>query len=737
MTQPTVLLKIAVPGPFRKLFDYLPLETNEKQALLPGIRVLVPFGPRKVIGILIEITNNNQAASFKLRTVTQYLDAAPLFDEKTFSWLRRVSQYYHHPLGETLLTAIPTLLRKEKKPHAAQQVFWQALSNDPQQENTLQRAPKQRAVYQFIQQQNSAVSQKVLLENFLKPQSILKTLQAKNLIKPSYHAKDLPAANLPTASPGQTLTDAQQAVTEAMLSHIHEFKVMLLNGVTGSGKTEVYITVAKKVVASGKQVLILLPEIALTPQLVARFRCRFTCMIDVLHSGLNDTERFTVWDNIKNNRTQILIGTRSAIFSPFESLGLIVIDEEHDLSFKQQDGLRYSTRDIAILRAKPNGFPVILGSATPSLESIANIEKPHYLQLHLTQRAGKAMPPKIKTLDIRGRKLIEGLANDLITQMTATLERDEQVLLFLNQRGYAPALICHQCGVVEKCPRCDRNMTIHQARNRITCHHCGYEKKLPNECIHCKHSDLRPIGYGTERIEKCLQTLFPDTDIIRIDRDTTARKNAILRLLEKVKNDTGQILLGTQMLAKGHDFPNVTLVGILNADQGLFGADMRSGERLAQLITQVAGRAGRGNKPGYVLIQTHNPEHALWHTLIHESYNTYAQQALEERRQAGLPPYSFAGLFRAESTDITDAIQFLNAVKKSMQTYEALGVEIYGPVSAPMERRAGKFRIQLLLISQQRDKIHQCIAAGLNEIENLKLAKKVRWNLDVDPLDMS
>lgn len=739
MTNPRIL-KVAVPGPFRKLFDYLLPEEDKLNIPLPGCRILVPFGSRQVIGIVIESQqgqSSNSEKRFQLKSVIEILDIEPSFDAGLLNWLMRVSQYYHHPLGDTLLTALPVLLRKEKHPTPKKERYWQITNHSDDVFESLKRAPKQLALYQFLQAQKRPVIQHFLSSQFSNAATTLKQLQSKNLVELIEKFSAPKDFQRETRSTVKQLTADQQQACDAIIQQLNKFHVTLLNGVTGSGKTEVYIHVSRQAVAQGKQVLFLLPEIALTPQLVSRFQSQFDCNVDVLHSGLNDSERFTIWHKVKNNQVAILIGTRSAIFSPFNSLGLIIIDEEHDLSFKQQDGLRYSTKDIAMLRGQLNHFPVVLGSATPSFESIANAEKPHFQELLLTRRAGKALPPKIHTLDIKGRQLTEGIANELLSLIEKTLNKNEQVILFLNQRGYAPALICHQCGLVDKCPRCDRNMTIHQARQRLTCHHCGYEKKLPMHCPSCQHDDLRPIGYGTERIEKCLQALFPETDIIRIDRDTTSRKNAILSLLEKIRNDRGQILLGTQMLAKGHDFPNVTLVGILNADQGLFGADLRSEERLAQLILQVAGRAGRAEKPGQVVIQTHHPEHALWNTLINESYNSYAHKALEERKQAKLPPFTYAALLRSEATRFDYAMQFLSDVRTKIKGFQDHQVEIYGPVSAPMERRAGKFRTQLLLMCENRERLHQCIATALNHIETLSSAKKVRWNLDVDPLDMS
>ncbi|MDH3325446.1 MAG: primosomal protein N' [Gammaproteobacteria bacterium] len=731
------VLQIAIPIPFRKVFEYLPANGDEKIAhLKPGIRVKVQFGRTTKIGIITGIISESTYPREKLKPIIEYLDDVPFFDEQHLNWLLWVSQYYHHPLGETLFTALPVALRKDKIPKADLIKNWQLITPvTSSATKNLSRAPKQLALFNWLKIADSPVSKHTLDEKFENWATPMKGLIEKKLVEITT-AEPINSKAIYRHGSAPTLNDEQHNAVSKVNAAIHHFGAFLLDGVTGSGKTEVYLNIIEKVIEADQQVLFLLPEIGLTPQLLSRFKSRYGDSISTMHSGMNDTERYKVWNNVRQGNTQILIGTRSAIFTPFKSLGIIIIDEEHDLSFKQQDGLRYSARDIAITRASQLNIPIVLGSATPSLESLSNLRKPTFTHLILKQRAGNALKPRIGTIDLTNQKLDNNLSPQLLNQIKLTLARDEQVLLFLNRRGFAPAMICQDCGWCAVCSRCDRHMTIHHQRQRIICHHCGAERKLPAQCPQCSCIDLRPVGFGTERMEQLLIKLFPETEIIRIDRDTTSRKNAMHTLLAKIDNNKGQILLGTQMLAKGHDFPNVTFVGIIDADQGLFGADMRSAERMAQLITQVAGRAGRGDKPGKVAIQTLHPNHPLLQILINEGYPSFSQSALQERQAAQLPPYTFAAMIRTESTQLGFNFQFLNDIKMIF-TEQNSSVELLGPAPSPMERKAGKFRTQLLLLSQSRSQLHQLLGNTLPLLEKLKSAKKVRWSLDVDPMEMS
>jgi len=731
------VLQIAVPVPFRKLYDYLPLDNQNPKHLKPGIRIKIPFGKTEKVGVLIKVSGHSEYPLNKLKPVCEYLDETPVFDAEHLAWLVWISQYYHHPIGDTLLTALPVYLRKPKPATLPTRICWRiSTKGQATDADTLKRAKKQQAIFLWLKQQPDWIDAIKINKHFTAWRTSIKGLVDKELVDVS--EQKIKPDKIPTKSTkSKTLNKEQQIAVNKVVKQLNQFAVSVVYGVTGSGKTEVYLNIIEQVITKQEQALVLIPEIGLTPQLLQRFSNRFGSQVAVMHSGMNDTERYQIWQNTRTGVNKILIGTRSAIFTPFAKLGIIIIDEEHDLSFKQQDGLRYSARDIAISRAKSLTIPVVLGSATPSLESLANAKKGMFRQLLLKQRAGNARPPLIHTIDLKGKELQENLSPDLIRLMNQTLERQEQVILFLNRRGFAPTMLCHECGWSAMCQRCDTHMTIHRGRQRIVCHHCGTERKIPMQCPECSSLDLRPIGFGTERVEQVLQQLFPDTEIIRIDRDTTSGKNAIHNLLNKVSSERGQILLGTQMLAKGHDFPNVTLVGILDADQGLFGIDLRASERMAQLITQVAGRAGRGDKAGKVIIQTHHPDHPLLKVMIDHGYQVFAESALSERKAAGLPPYAYAALIRSESTHAGNNIQFLNEVKNLLAANSHPALEVLGPAPSPMERKAGKYRTQLLLNSVARPLLHNTLNKILPEIEQLKSGKRVRWSIDIDPLDMS
>jgi primosomal protein N' (replication factor Y) len=509
----------------------------------------------------------------------------------------------------------------------------------------------------------------------------------------------------------------------------------LLEGVTGSGKTEVYLTLIEAVLDRGEQVLVLVPEIGLTPQLVDRFRRRLGVPLAVLHSGLSDRERLAAWQQARSGTAPIVIGTRSAIFTPLQRPGLLIVDEEHDASLKQQDGFRYSARDLAVWRARYLDVPVILGSATPSLESLYNVEQQRYTRLELPERTGSADLPAVEILNIRDQPLEHGLSMALMQRMRAHLDAAGQVLLFLNRRGFAPTLMCYDCDWVAECRRCDARMTWHQQDNRLHCHHCGSQRPVDTVCPACGGSELHPMGQGTERVEQALAEHFPDVERLRIDRDTTRRKGELKRLLARAQSGEARLLLGTQMLAKGHHFPNVTLVGILDADHGLFSTDFRASERMAQLIVQVAGRAGRHDRPGTVVIQTRHPDHPLLQLLARQGYPAFARAALAERKAAALPPLTAIALLRAEASTAGTAMQFLEQAHRVLASIGLEGVEVWGPVPATMERRGGRYRAQLLLQSARRGRLQQLLGQLALQLEQDRDSRRVRWSIDVDPVD--
>ncbi|TZF89908.1 primosomal protein N' [Lysobacter lacus] len=536
--------------------------------------------------------------------------------------------------------------------------------------------------------------------------------------------------------PGPQPNDEQRAAIDAILANPDAFGAFLLDGITGSGKTEVYLHAIADCLARCKQALVLVPEIGLTPQTLARFRARLGVPVYALHSGLSDGERARTWAACLRGQARVVVGTRSAVFLPLPDAGLIVVDEEHDGSYKQLDGIRYHARDFALYRGHALGVPVVLGSATPSMESLRNARTGRYTHLHLRKRAGAAKPPAVRVIDIRKRALDAGLSNDLIDSIARTLEAGGQVLVFKNRRGYAPVLLCHDCGWTAECPRCDASMTVHAKGRRLQCHHCGASKRAPDACPDCGGLALQPQGAGTEKLEETLAARFPQVPVVRIDKGTTRNRDALAGHLETLGDGPG-ILIGTQMLAKGHDLPGLTLVAVVGIDEGLFSADFRAPEKLAQLLIQVSGRAGRAEQAGEVVLQTHHPEHPLLHTLLTGGYSLFADEELALREDAHFPPFAYIAMFRAEARDMDAANTFLTEARAQLQaTPTGTLLTAHGPLPAPMPRRAGFQRAQLIVSTNARPALHAALDAALPAIRELPEARKVRWSLDVDPVDL-
>ncbi|MCC5812951.1 MAG: primosomal protein N' [Ectothiorhodospiraceae bacterium] len=729
MNTPTAILHVAVPCPLPGTFDYLPPSAGALPQ--PGMRVLVPFGRRKQVAVVHSVSAHTTMDPARLKAAEQVLDDTPLLSDDILRLAEWAAHYYHHPLGEVLAAALPVALRQGKPAEMPPPDWWQP-TEAAQKEGAvaaLKRAPAQRAALQRLLEQPQGQEAIGLAELGGNWRHALAALADKGLARRC-------APVLPEPEPPPPLNDAQREAAAAMTGALGGYQTLLLDGVTGSGKTEVYLAVIRDVLSRGLQALVLVPEIGLTPQLIRRFRRRLPGRLAVMHSALADGERLQAWMAARSGEADVIIGTRSALFTPLPRPGLIVVDEEHDLALKQQDGFRYHARDLAAVRARQLDVPLVLGSATPSLESLHNCQQGRYRHLRLGRRAGEARPPAIHLLDIRGQPLEGGVSRELFLRMRQHLDADGQVLLFLNRRGYAPVLLCHDCGWVAHCPRCDARVTWHHRAARLRCHHCGHERRVPERCEDCGNADLRPVGQGTEQLEQILQARFPDIGLARIDRDSTRRKGAMDELLDRARSGEARILLGTQMLAKGHHLPSVTLVGILDCDQGLFGADFRAPERMAQLITQVAGRAGRAERAGEVLIQTHHPEHPLLQQLLRDGYPAFASASLAERAAAALPPYSHLALLRAEAVNADAPREFLQQARQHGLAAGAGEVMLMGPVPAPMERRAGRYRAQLLLQSPSRSALHALLNRMLPELARLPTARKVRWSLDVDPQEM-
>jgi primosomal protein N' (replication factor Y) len=635
----------------------------------PGMRVQLPFGRRAVVGLILRVGTHSDVPAEKLRDAGVLLDTTPLLSSSDLKLLEWAADYYHHPVGEVFATALPRLLRTIRKRR-------RAAETQPAASSTA-----------------------------------------------SVSLREIP----------HPLSESQAAALAALRA-ANSAGNFLLDGVTGSGKTEVYLHACADTMAQGGSVLVLCPEIGLTPQLLERFERRFDAPIAALHSGLTDVERARAWQQAASGAARIVIGTRSAVFTPIPGLRLIIVDEEHDSSYKQQDGgFRYSARDLALMRGQLQKLPVVLGSATPSLESLRNVQPGRLTLLRLPERAGSALPPKLSLIDLRAQAVHKGFAAQTLQAMRAHLAQGSQVLLFLNRRGYAPTLLCHGCGWIAPCESCDARLTVHLKRRRLNCHHCGADAPLPERCPRCGH-EVHPLGAGTERVEETLAELFPDHAVERFDRDVLRAAGELHEAIARVHSGQARILVGTQMLTKGHHFPDVTLVVVLNADQSLFATDFRAAERLAQTIVQVAGRAGRADRPGEVLIQSQFPGNPLLKTLLEQGYAGFADSALAEREAAHWPPFARMALLRASDTIPEGAPRFLAEARVLLAP--PAGVVLQPPVPATMTRRAGRHHFQMLVESPQRALLQRYLADWVPRIVALPTPRSLRWVLDVDPLDV-
>lgn len=676
-----VALDVPLPGPF----DY------RASSVIPvGTRVIVPFGHRKLVGVVVDTPDQPSIDPAQIRDIEQVLTDLPALPSDWLRLARFAADYYQRPLGEVMLPAMPPPLRKP-------------------------------SAYQGKRSGEGPVAR-------------LDARKKKRVITPA----------LPDSAP-ELNADQQVAVDTVMA--LETFKPVLLHGVTGSGKTEVYLHIAEQVLATGRQVLMLVPEINLTPQLESAVRARFEALLGVdglavMHSGLSDGERVQAWARAQRGQARMLLGTRMAIFAPMSELGLIVVDEEHDASYKQQDGLRYSARDLAVWRARDQRIPVVLGSATPSLESWYHAERGHYLRLTLAGRARTSSLPTIRLIDTRRLPMKQGISPQLVTAISERLERGEQSLVFLNRRGYAPVLHCASCAWVSHCTRCSTFTVLHRAAgrgNRLHCHHCGYQAPVPHACPECGDQDLEPMGRGTQRIEEHLAELFPQARISRIDADSTRRKGSAQTLFDAVHAGEVDILVGTQMVAKGHDFARLGLVGVLNADSMLFAHDFRAPERLFAQLMQVAGRAGRHEISGEVLIQTGYPEQPIYHALLRHDYAGFARHALEERETTGLPPFAYQALLTAEARELSQAVAFLKEARNSGEQAGFSGASaltVYDPVPLRVVRVANIERAQLLIESTSRPALQAFLTEWSAYLPVLAAQSRVRWQLEVDPLEI-
>jgi len=700
----------------------------------PGTRVRVPFGRQRLVGVVLDAADSSDVPSDRLKPILEVLDPQPILDVPALGLLRWAAEYYHHPIGEVISTALPKALRLGASSSTTEE-RWTATAEGhaAHQQGEPKRAPKQRKLLEFLVA-NPAASADSLTEHVPNWRDAARQLVARGWIGSMDvppESKDSPAS---VQTSGPPLSDEQRQAVESVGEKLQQYGTFVLHGVTGSGKTEVYLRLVERVLTNKRRALVLVPEIGLTPQLVGRFRQRFDVPMAVLHSALTDHERLLAWREAFSGSAKIVLGTRSAVFAPVRDLGIIIVDEEHDSSFKQHEGgFRYSARDLAVVRAQRADVPVLLGSATPALETLNNVTTSRYVRLTLPRRADQAAPPRMALIDLRANAVHAGISTPAVLAMERHLKDDGQVLVFLNRRGYAPTLLCTACGWVAPCSECDARMTVHLSAGRIRCHHCGADGPLPTRCPQCGFA-VKAVGQGTERIEETLGGLFPGVSLVRLDRDVVRKRGDMEEAMRRMASGEARILVGTQMVTKGHDFPNVTLVVVLNADQGLFSTDFRAPERLAQTVVQVAGRAGRGSRPGEVLIQTEFPGHPLLLSLLSEGYDGFARAALEERAQASWPPFSRLAAVRDSATTAAAALEFLTEARKLAKTPR--NVKLLGPVPAAMAKRAGRHHAQLLVESAERGALHRFLDAWLPEVEQLPSARRVRWALDVDPIEL-
>jgi len=720
------VLRVALPLPLPTLFDYLPPAAGEPRV---GCRVLVPFGRGKQVGVVVSIEPEASVGSNRLKQVLQLLDEVPLLDSELMHTLAWAADYWLGAPGEAYANALPLALREAKPLPAINDEYWSLAEPGRDALTSGQRRGGSQQLLAALA--TGALSAQELSERLPGWRAAARRLTAAGLLDRSERPPPNPSSPPSLAPP---LSDEQTLAVATVGASLGQYQPFLLDGVTGSGKTEVYLALIEQVLAQGRQALLLVPEIGLAPQTVRRLRERLGVIVEVLHSNLSEGDRARAWLRARAGSARVILGTRSAVFTPLPQAGLIIVDEEHDSAYKQQEGFRYHARDLALVRGRALGVPVLLGSGTPSLETLANAESGRYRSLHLRARPGARQPPQVQIIDMRAQRLEHGLSPALLGAIADTVARDEQALVFRNRRGYAPVLLCHRCGWHAECSRCERPLTLHAGRRRLICHHCDYQQRLPAACPSCGGIELKAQGQGTERLEEALTAQFPQVPVVRVDRETTRRRDSFEQLLGSLKDDQPAILVGTQMLAKGHDLPNLTLVAIVGADEGLHSVDFHAGERLAQLVVQVAGRAGRASKPGRVLLQTHQPDHPLLRSLLAHGYAAAAREMLAERRLIQLPPYSYQVLLRADGAKREQVDAFLAEACAAIPHSDQW--QIAGPMPAPMALRAGRHRGQLLLEAGRRRVLHGMLRTWQAALLDLPSARRVRWSLDVDPIDL-
>lgn len=732
-------INVAVPVPLRQVFTYAieeSLLTNHENLL--GKRVLIPFGNRELVGVCVEEgidaptreeSNDTNKASTK--NVIEVLDSIASIATHLLDLATWLADYYQHPIGDVLATMLPVALRKPMHLEELTEEYLTLCLTLEAAEETLTK--KQQSLYSLLAENQQEIALAEAKKHF--SNGIIKALIEKKVVHKTTQTRPLNTWQASLNKGAKLKATIEQSLAIARIEQARGFNAFLLEGITGSGKTEVYLQALEHILHQGKQILILVPEIGLTPQTVERFEKRFGNIVASLHSGLTNKQRLDVWHQARRGDKGVFIGTRSSIFLPFYDLGLVIVDEEHDESFKQQDGLRYHARDLAVYRAKKLNVPVVIGSATPSLESLYNVTSGKYDLLTMTHRTGSAYLPSQHILNLNGLSLQSGIATGLLDRVQAQLEQGNQVLFFVNRRGYAPALQCNQCGHVEECEGCSAPMTLHAATHNLQCHRCGAIKSVPRGCNECGSTELVAQGVGTEKLEQFLDSYFAGFKSVRIDSDSARSKHTFTKMLEDIHNNKYRLLVGTQILSKGHHFPNVTLAIILNIDSLLFSGDFRAPERIGQLVTQLSGRAGRANKKGEVWLQTHQPSHPLLQDLVNNGFTHYSRSLLHERKAANLPPFSYLSILRTETENIEVGLEFLKYARSMLMQFSK--ATVLGPLPCLIEKKQRRFRYQLLIRCDSRQYLNAMFKQVLDELDKHKRAKQIRWHVDLHPTDIS
>ncbi|MFK8013100.1 MAG: primosomal protein N' [Marinicellaceae bacterium] len=722
-------VQVALPIPFVDNLTYSIPEDIDIKKIVVGARIIVPFRQKNLVAIVTGSGSGEYTK--KLRDIIQILDDYAFVPEKNMIFFYHVHQYYLQPFGEVVFSGIPKWFKNLKNPKLPKELWWQAKKKLTQEQiNKAVKSPKQRNIYNYLIE-NGPLQSRSMTHVESNASAHCKALFKKNLLLQS----DMCFVDAhPTENPGFKLTNDQSLAIDA-INKKTGFDSYLLDGITGSGKTEIYIRLVKQLVKKSKQALVLVPEIGLTPQLFHEFAKRIHGRVAVLHSGLTPVARARAWEKAKKGEIDVIVATRSGIFTPFNNLAIIIVDEEHDLSFKQQDGFRYSARDLAVMRSKLENIPVILGSATPSLESFNNAKNGKYQWLKLRQRTNKQELPAINVLDVRSHKMKKGLSKQVLNQIQEEIDKGNQSLVFLNRRGWSPKITCQECGWVAECDECDTYLTYHKHINKLRCHHCEKVYSIPEFCPECGSQKIETMGVGTEKIHQGLDDNLKDALVIRVDRDTVKTPLQWQRTVDKIKTGVPCVMVGTQMLSKGHDFPNLTLVVIVNVDNSFYSLDFRATEHLSQLMIQVSGRAGRKHKTGKVIIQTQTPQHEFFKLLLGKSYQDYASFELSQRTEIGFPPATFMAIVRARCKNEQQLNTFFEKVL--LNTQDNPTVSVMGPIPAPMYKKMGFYQMQLILNGNHRQSLHNSLNQITQFIRQNKIANNIIWSLDIDPINLN